>query len=1061
MLRILSIIFLMLLASCQFKSSQSPGDLVAGHVSVTEKFTISVPSSSTRVAADVLTFTLTHPYAVTVTGTPRLTLTIGASTAYANYVSGSGTTTLTFTYTVLPGDNDSDGIAVATSVDLNGGTLSYTGTAGAGSCTLTLTVPSTSGIKVDTTGPTVSSLTAPANATYYSGMPVTFTATMSEATTVTGTPRLTLTVGASTKYANYVSGSGTSTLIFSYVPATGEIDGDGITMLAAIDANGGTLQDSVANSATLTFVAPNTTLVLVNGSIPVVSSVTLPSNGTYGSGDILDFILTFSHTVNVVGTPHLSLTIGSTTRLAAYTSGTGTTQLTFRYIIQAGEVDSNGIAVATSLTFGGGESIKSTGNVAMLNFYTVPSSAGILVAENRPVISSFIVNNGTYYIGQSFTFTAVFNSAVTITGTPRIPITLDTGGPIYATYLSGSGTTNITFTATVTSGTDDATGVVITTPIDLNSGTIKNSSNVDANLTFTQPTTASLLVSGTAPTITSITPPANATYVTAQNLDFIVNFSENVTVGNTSNVKLNLTIGVSSIQAAYLSGSGTSAITFRHTITGGNVDTDGIAITSLSVVSTGYITDGTSTANPATLTFTAPNTTGVLVNATTPSISSVTSPANGTYLNAQTMDFVLNYSEAVTVTGTPRLTLTVGSSTAYANYLSGSGTSALTFRYTVASPEVDTDGIACSTTLDNNGGTIQSALGVNASTTVTAQVLTSVLVDGDVPDVISVTPPANSIYDTTDVSFNFSVTFDQAVTVAAGTPRIVLDIGGTTRYATYVSGTGTTTLLFTHTINSADVDLNGITIGNSGNLDLNGATLKDANTNDANLALTSVDLSNVVVTYPNMVAWIDPDDSSTVTSASCGIPTCVSAITDKTGSSYNLTATGSAKPQYLASGFGTGNTASLQFNDSAMQMDFVSPMVNIRTMIIVFENETSQTGNSDLFWNSVGGTNARVQITSAGGWDLSYGGTQTAGYSLNGSALSANATTANTNFVAGSRHILVVRFAANQSPAATQRLGAANFGGKIAEFMVFTSTSLSDAQLSPIINYLNTKHGVY
>jgi len=79
-------------------------------------------------------FTLTFPFAVSVTGTPELSLSallpgsgngIGTSNvAYATYQSGSGTTALIFSYTIGAGDTDSNGIAVSAPVVLNGGTIS-------------------------------------------------------------------------------------------------------------------------------------------------------------------------------------------------------------------------------------------------------------------------------------------------------------------------------------------------------------------------------------------------------------------------------------------------------------------------------------------------------------------------------------------------------------------------------------------------------------------------------------------------------------------------------------------------------------------------------------------------------------------------------------------------------------------------------------------------------------------------------------------------------------------------------------------------------------------------
>jgi hypothetical protein len=77
--------------------------------------------------------------------------------------------------------------------------------------------------------------------------------------------------------------------------------------------------------------------------------------------------------------------------------------------------------------------------------------------------------------------------------------------------------------------------------------------------------------------------------------------------------------------------------------------------------------------NDAVLTFTPPDTSGVLVDGVAPTITSVSGPAAGTYIVGQNLDFTVVFSEAVAVTGTPRLQLTIGSTTQYATYQSGSG----------------------------------------------------------------------------------------------------------------------------------------------------------------------------------------------------------------------------------------------------------------------------------------------------------------------------------------------------------------------------------------------------
>ncbi|BBU68776.1 hypothetical protein ICHIJ1_19900 [Fluviibacter phosphoraccumulans] len=94
-----------------------------------------------------------------------------------------------------------------------------------------------------------------------------------------------------------------------------------------------------------------------------------------------------------------------------------------------------------------------------------------------------------------------------------------------------------------------------------------------------------------------------------------------------------------------------------------------------------------------------------------------------------------------------------------------------------------------------------------------------------------------------DDTVSFTVTLDEAVYVVAGSggevPRLMLNIGETEVYATYASGTGTTALVFTYTIEASQTDINGIGIPANA-LELNGATIRDIAGNNANLPTTVV-----------------------------------------------------------------------------------------------------------------------------------------------------------------------------------------------------------------------------
>lgn len=85
-----------------------------------------------------------------------------------------------------------------------------------------------------------------------------------------------------------------------------------------------------------------------------------------------------------------------------------------------------------------------------------------------------------------------------------------------------------------------------------------------------------------------------------------------------------------------------------------------------------------------------------------------------------------------------------------------------------------------------------------------------------------------------------------------GTPRIVLNVDGNTRYATYTSGTGTASLTFTYSPTVGDVDLDGIGIPST-SIDLNGGTIKDLRGNDLSPAtFTAPNTTNVKINYPSL-----------------------------------------------------------------------------------------------------------------------------------------------------------------------------------------------------------------
>lgn len=242
---------------------------------ITLTFTIDAPSASTFSttqtsptnisAGGVITFSLILTQSVSDFTSADLQFG-GTSACNTPTISGSGTT---YSITVT---NCSAGI-----LTLQLKANSVTGTQAGPS-----EVNSSNTIIIDRTAPTITSISAPANSTYVSGNSITFTANMSETVTVTGTPRLAIVVGATTRYATYASGSNSRSLLFTYVVQTtlSDIDTDGIVLNSPLSLNGGTILDLATNAlSVLTFTPPTMSSVLVaqKPGAPTIDSISATS----------------------------------------------------------------------------------------------------------------------------------------------------------------------------------------------------------------------------------------------------------------------------------------------------------------------------------------------------------------------------------------------------------------------------------------------------------------------------------------------------------------------------------------------------------------------------------------------------------------------------------------------------------------------------------------------------------------------------------------------------------------------------------------------------------------
>jgi PKD repeat protein len=320
----------------------------------------------------------------------------------------------------------------------NGGTYSVTlratNASGTGSAIQTMEVNGSGPIEM----PYIRELTPPADGVYRVGDVLVFRVRFGIGYSypfVTGRPRIALTIGGNTRYADYAWGSGNETQGYAYVVSPADVPATGMSISDTIDLNGGAIQDSYHLWCALNMTpvnAPNIRLESASGSptaAPVVD-MSDATTGLYGTQCSLQLTATGAPT-------SYGLTFGPTpTRPLglSFNPNTGT----LSGVVQA----SGNYTLNVSATNGAGTGTKTVTLV-------IPHVVAQL--ETPPP--------GTYRAGDALAFRVTFSNPVVITDVPALNVQI---GSVLrqASRTSGSGQVH-TFVYTVQPGDVDRDGVVM------------------------------------------------------------------------------------------------------------------------------------------------------------------------------------------------------------------------------------------------------------------------------------------------------------------------------------------------------------------------------------------------------------------------------------------------------------------------------------------------------------------------------------------------------------------------------------------------------------------------
>ena len=523
-----------------------------------------------------------------------------------------------------------------------------------------------------------------------------------------------------------------------------------------------------------------------------------------------------------------------------------------------------------------------TGVEIPVTFAVVPSNPTSATSRraNAVVIEDGPQEGDTYGAGEQIRIAVNFTDPVEVTGLPIL--NLRVGNRARQVTWAGRGSTSVCeggyksleFVYLVQAEDFDVDGIRIgTNALTLNGGSIKTVDGADSILALGGPLTSGVArykVDGRVAAVPRVnqvwvsTKPSNGVaYAGGERIEVGIGFAVPVEVQGRP--RLALRVGDKTRQAS-LNGDSSEArrhFWFRYEVQPQDVDQDGISVPADALTLNGGSIRSAAGAN-ADLhlgTYAIENAAQQKVDGSVAAVPRVDyariygNPPNGAaYAAGERIEGQVRFSIPVEVNGSPRLALNVGGRTRYATlHRQSSDGRWLNFRYEVQAQDVDADGISIpANALQLNGGSIRSAAGANADLHLGTHAIENAAqqkVDGSVAAVPRVdyariygNPPNGAAYAAGE-RIEGQVRFSIPVEVN-GSPRLALNVGGRTRYATlHRQSSDGRWLNFRYEVQAQDVDADGISIPANA-LQLNGGSIRSAAGANADLHLGTHAIEN-------------------------------------------------------------------------------------------------------------------------------------------------------------------------------------------------------------------------
>nr|CCA22127.1 predicted protein putative [Albugo laibachii Nc14] len=596
----------------------------------------------------------------------------------------------------------------------------------------------------------------------------------------------------------------------------------------------------------------------INAPPVVVQKIEIAPRPSYtepfGAGTILSIQVTFSDEVLVKGNPTLMLDSSSVSGAATcMTRSLWSRHLLFQYTVSL--TDSTNALQYTStssLVLNGGDISDRNGIPATLTLPPLGSPASLAgssvsIDTSMPLINTIQCStpgNGEYGVGETIHIEVDYTSEVTVYGLPFLIVDLNNIGRSdttrRASFSGGNNTRTITFLYIVQQG-DQAGTLDVQPAIELNDGSIKRhsmqpstlaASTIDSSNLNTLRSLNQMRIDTTAPKVDSnigvTSGSVDGVYSPGDVILIQVTFTKPVMVQGLP--RLYLESGPIKQPADYFSGNRSFTLTFRYSVASSDIhdltgnsylnyrDDDALELNGGSIQRL-ILHGSSSTAAQLSLAESTMNQNSLQDNArigldsVPPSITSISAGQSAGMLvvPGDPVTLSITFTAPVVVnldSGIPRVSLSVGKTERFAEYTGGSGTSVLTFLYTVRLGDHATQGMTFTSrrAITLHGATIRRksyAPILDAALLLPTALLNAPDID---PGTSQSTLPESLRADVALGSYGpghvirISLTFTDEVLVT-GSPKLLLNSQAS---ALYISGSKTTTLTFQYIIGTSD-----------------------------------------------------------------------------------------------------------------------------------------------------------------------------------------------------------------------------------------------------------------